>query len=117
VGWWQRIRDQSDAPEGAVGAAVQPVSVGTSGADRNWRNAAESGEGGFGAQPVGVVAGGDEQLSGGVGDWAGSLGGAAADAVLAGQPAQRLSDGLGCREMRAFIAPPRATLRAGIIST
>jgi hypothetical protein len=61
---------QGDAPQGAVGlpvpAAVQAVAVGAAGEDGNGYAAAQPGELRLGCQPVGVVAGGDQQLSGGV---------------------------------------------------
>jgi hypothetical protein len=51
----------------AVPAAVEPVvAVGLPAAGRDWRDPAESGEGGLVAQPLGVVADGDEQCGGGV---------------------------------------------------
>jgi len=63
--------DQGNAPQGAVGvavaAAVQPVTAaGAAGGGRERRDAAEPGEGSFGAQPGGVVPGGDQQLPGGI---------------------------------------------------
>jgi len=62
--------DQGDAPQGAVGlavaAAVQPVPVGAAGGDGYRGGSAEPGEGGFRAQPVRVVPGGDQELPGGV---------------------------------------------------
>ena len=48
----------------AVAAAVQPVAVGLAGAGRDGRDPAQVGEGGLAAQPVGVLAGGDQQLAG-----------------------------------------------------
>jgi len=57
--------------QGAVGAAVacavEAVPVGSPGGGRDRRDAAQVREGGFGPQPFGVVAGGGEQLPGGVG--------------------------------------------------
>ena len=62
--------DQGDAPQGAVclpvAAAVQAVPVGAARGNRDGRGAAQAGEGAFGAQPGGVVSGGDEQLPGGI---------------------------------------------------
>ena len=52
---------------GPVPAAVEAVSVGLAAGGGDRCGAAEVGEGGFGAQPVGVVAGGDQQLPGDVG--------------------------------------------------
>ena len=43
------------------------MSVGAAGAGRDRRDAAQVGEGGLAAQPVGVVAGGDQQLPGDLG--------------------------------------------------
>ncbi len=55
----------------AVAAAVEAVSVGASGAGGQGRDAAERGEGGFGDESVGVLAGGDQDLPGDVGSDAG----------------------------------------------
>src|SRR5262249_22587497 len=48
----------------AVAAAIKAMTVGTSGAGRDGCDTAEVGEGGFGAQPGGVVSGGDQELTG-----------------------------------------------------
>jgi hypothetical protein len=48
----------------AVAAAVQPVPAGLAGAGRDGGDSAQVGEGGLAAQPLGVLAGGDEQLAG-----------------------------------------------------
>src|SRR5205823_5612181 len=74
---------QHDGVQGVVGcpvaAAVEPVSVGAPGAGGDRRGAAQVGQGGLGAAPFGVVAGGDQQLAGHVGsgsvDGAGGRGG------------------------------------------
>ena len=62
---------EHDAVEGGVGlavaAAVEPVPVGLAGGGGDRGDAAEHGERGLGAQPVGVVPGGDQQLAGDVG--------------------------------------------------
>ena len=50
----------------AVAAAVEAVPVGLAGGDLDRGGAAERGVGAFVAQSVGVVAGGDEELTGGV---------------------------------------------------
>ena len=50
-----------------VAAAVEPVAAGLAAAGGDGAGAAERGEGLFGVQPVGVVAGGDQQGAGGVG--------------------------------------------------
>jgi hypothetical protein len=47
-----------------VAASVKPVAVGAPGAGRDGRDTAQVGEGGFGAQPLGVVAGGGQELAG-----------------------------------------------------
>ena len=61
---------QGDAVEGGVGAAVaaavESVPSGFAGGCLDRADAAEGGEGGFAVQPVGVVAGGDEQSRGAV---------------------------------------------------
>ena len=58
-------------PEGRVGltvaAAVEPVSLVLAAAGVERRRTAEVGEGRFVAQPLGIVAGGDEECGGGVG--------------------------------------------------
>jgi hypothetical protein len=51
----------------AIAAAVEPVAVRSAGAGLDRRGAAEHGEGGFGAERFGVVAGGDEECAGRVG--------------------------------------------------
>jgi hypothetical protein len=48
----------------AVPAAVQPVPAGLARAGRDGGDAAQVGEGGLAAQPLGVLAGGDQQLAG-----------------------------------------------------
>ena len=62
--------DQGDPPQGVVGvavaAAIQPVAVGPARGRRHGGGAAQVREGRLGAQPLGVVAGGDQQLPGGV---------------------------------------------------
>jgi hypothetical protein len=50
----------------AVTGPVEPVAVGAARGCRDGRGAAEVGEGGLGAEPLGVVTGGDQQLPGGV---------------------------------------------------
>jgi hypothetical protein len=50
----------------AIAAAVEPMPVGLAGGDLDRGRAAERGVGTFVAQPLGVVAGGDEELPGGV---------------------------------------------------
>jgi hypothetical protein len=70
-GWWVAVHaDQGDAPQGVVGAAVtspvEPVAVGATRGRGDGRGTAQVGEGGFGAEPLGIVAGGDQQLAGGV---------------------------------------------------
>jgi hypothetical protein len=50
-----------------MAAAVEPVSGGHPGGRGDRGYAAESGPGGFGPNPVDVVAGDDEQLGGGIG--------------------------------------------------
>ena len=61
---------ECDAPEGVVGlsvsAAVEAVASGTSGGGGDGCDAGEAGEGGFVVESVGVAAGGDEELRGGV---------------------------------------------------
>jgi hypothetical protein len=52
---------------GTVTAAIEPVSVGASAAGGDRRGAAEVREGGFGLDPVKVVAGADEHLAGDLG--------------------------------------------------
>src|SRR5580692_6675709 len=63
--------DDDDAVEGGVGlavpAAVEAVTDGFAGGGRDGRGPAEHGEGGFGVETFGVVAGSDEQGAGGVG--------------------------------------------------
>jgi hypothetical protein len=49
-----------------VTAAVEPVAVGTARGCRDRGDAAQVRKGGLAAQPLGVVAGGDQQLPGGV---------------------------------------------------
>ena len=60
-----------DPPQGVVGltvaAAVQPVTDRLAGGGLDRGDAAEVGEGGFGGDPLGVVADGDEQQGGRVG--------------------------------------------------
>lgn len=59
-------RDDSHVERGvgrAVAAAVEPVSVGATRARGDRCRRAQVGEGRFAAQPLGVVAGGDEQLA------------------------------------------------------
>ena len=51
----------------AVAATVKPVSAGASAAGGDWRDAAEVREGGFGLDPVRVVAGTGEHLGGDLG--------------------------------------------------
>ena len=62
--------DQGDAPQGVVGSAVtspvEPVAVGAARGRRDGGGAAEMGEGSLRAQPLGVVARGDQQLAGGL---------------------------------------------------
>jgi hypothetical protein len=62
--------DQSDAPQGVVGlavtAAVEALAVGAARGRRDRRDAAQVREGGLPAEPLGVVAGGDQQLVSGV---------------------------------------------------
>ena len=62
------------APQGVVGcavaAAVEAVADDTAGGRLDGTGAAQSGEGSVVAHPVGVVAGGDEQTSGGFGSHA-----------------------------------------------
>ena len=48
----------------AVAAAVQPVPAGLAGAGRDGGDSAQVGEGSLAAQPLGVLAGGNEQLAG-----------------------------------------------------
>src|SRR5512132_4394012 len=50
----------------AVAAPVEPVALGLAGGGGQWRGGAEHRDGGFAAQPLGVVAGGDQQLPGGL---------------------------------------------------
>jgi hypothetical protein len=63
--------DENDDVECIVGAtvtaAIEPVSVGASAAGGDRRGAAEVREGGFGLDPVSVVAGADEHLAGDLG--------------------------------------------------
>jgi hypothetical protein len=55
---------QVQGPVGvAVAAAVQPVPAGRARAGRDGGDSAQVGEGGLTAQPLGVLAGGDEQLA------------------------------------------------------
>ena len=50
-----------------VPAAIEPEpTAGFARSGRDWADPAELGEGGFGTDPIGVVADGDQQLSGGV---------------------------------------------------
>jgi hypothetical protein len=70
-GRWVAVHpDQRDAPQGVVGpavaAAVQPVAVGAARGCRDRDGAAQMRQGGLRAQPLGVVARGDQQLPGGV---------------------------------------------------
>ena len=70
-GRWRAVpADQGDAPQGVVGVAVaapvESVAVGAARGRRDGGGAAQMGEGGLGAEPLGVVAGGDQQLPGGV---------------------------------------------------
>jgi hypothetical protein len=62
---------KNDNVEGIVGAtvtaAIEPVSVGASAAGGDRCGAAEVREGGFGLDPVKVVAGGNEYLAGDLG--------------------------------------------------
>jgi hypothetical protein len=48
----------------AVAAAVQPVPAGLARAGGDGGDSAQVGEGGLAAEPLGVLAGGDEQLAG-----------------------------------------------------
>ena len=50
----------------AVAGPVESVAVGAARGRRDGGGAAQVREGGFGAEPLGVVAGGDQQLAGGV---------------------------------------------------
>ena len=50
-----------------VPAAVESVTAGHARGGREWGDAAEHGEAGLRAEPVGVVAGGDQQLAGDLG--------------------------------------------------
>jgi hypothetical protein len=63
--------DDDDPVESSVGlsvsAAVEPVACGHAGGGRDGCHAAQTGERGFGADPVGVVAGDDEDFGCGVG--------------------------------------------------
>jgi len=65
------MRVNTDAPQGVVGlpvaAPVEPMAGRLAGRGVDRGDPAEVGEGGLGADPVGVVAGGDEQQGGGVG--------------------------------------------------
>ena len=70
----------------SVAAAVESVAVGLPGAGGDRGGAAQGGEGGLGADSVGVVAGGDEQ--GGGGDDAVALGGEHRRGGAGGQCAQ-----------------------------
>jgi hypothetical protein len=70
-GWWVAVHgDQGDAPQGVVGlavaAAVEAVAVGAARGRRDRGDATQLGEGRLATQPLGVVAGGDQQLAGGV---------------------------------------------------
>ncbi len=61
--------DDGDDVEGAVGGSVAAAAesvpaAGAAAAGRLWGDAAEFGEGGLVADPVGVVAGGDQELAG-----------------------------------------------------
>src|SRR5690606_21221694 len=62
---------EHDPVEGGVGlpvsSPVEPVAAGPPGGGGQWCGGAEHGERGLRVQPVRVVAGGDEELSGGVG--------------------------------------------------
>ncbi len=58
--------DDDDAVHGAVTAAVQPVAAGVAAGGGDGSDAQQPGQGGLGVQPVGIVAGGDQQLPGGV---------------------------------------------------
>jgi hypothetical protein len=68
--WVAAHPDQGDLPQGVVGpavaAAIQPVAVGATRGGWDGGGAAQMREGGFGAQPLGVVAGGDQQLASGL---------------------------------------------------
>ena len=74
-GLWMAVHaDQGDAPQGVVGvvvgvavaAPIEPVAVGPARGCRDGGSAAQVREGSLGAEPLGVVAGGDQQLAGGV---------------------------------------------------
>ena len=62
--------DEGDAPQGVVGppvtSPVEPVAVGAARGRGDGCGTAQVCEGGLGAQPLGVVAGGNQQLAGGV---------------------------------------------------
>jgi hypothetical protein len=68
--WVAAHPDQGDAPQGVVGlavaAAVESVAVGAARGRGDGGGAAQVGEGGLAMEPLGVVAGGDQQLPGGV---------------------------------------------------
>ena len=71
AGTWVRAHaGEHDAPQGVVGlavaAAVEPVAGHLAGRGVDRGDAAEVSEGGLGGDPLGVVAGGDEQQGGGV---------------------------------------------------
>jgi hypothetical protein len=94
---------QGDAVERGVGltvaAAVEPVAAGSARGRLLGVDAAQGGEGGLAAEPVGVIARGDEQGCGGVGADAAvgqQRGGVAGDRV--GEPLFQVVELLGQRQ-------------------
>jgi hypothetical protein len=70
-GWMGAHAGDHDPPQsmvgGAVTAGIEPVPDGFAGGGRDRRYTTEMGPGRFGAKPLGVVAGDDEEHGGGVG--------------------------------------------------
>jgi hypothetical protein len=87
---------ENDHVQGPIGlpvsAAVEAVVAGPAGEGLDRADTAQASERGFGADPVGIVPGGDQQLGGGF--WAEPWPAAHAGGELAGQPVQVSVGGL-----------------------
>jgi hypothetical protein len=107
-GRWVAVHaDQGDAPQGVVGppvtGPVEPVAVGAARGRGDGCGTAQVGEGGLGAQPLGVVAGGNQQLAGGVDPDPGraSRVGATAATRVCSWPSRWSSSAWSCCQRRA----------------